>query len=258
MNRSAKDIYYVKAEIEKKIKHSYLEKYIDKPAIDEEKLFLLMEMMNHSSLPESHKQRYIVTTMLVQMALDTHDKVPSLTSPNENEDVKLQKQLHVLAGDYYSGLYYLVLAEISDFEFIQLLASTIKEINEYKMKLYYNEIDSLQDYMLIRNIIDTHLLVQVASFLNISMMGKIVEKWLLVIKLINDIEHFNARKMQVHSWVKSFFDKSELSKQLTALLQQLEDEVHKLSSIYSSLSNYLETEITSIKKAYISTMGEEG
>ncbi|MBU8567887.1 heptaprenyl diphosphate synthase component 1 [Virgibacillus pantothenticus] len=258
MNTSTEDIQYLKTEIETKIKHSYLEKYIDKPIIDEGKMRLLIEMINHSSLPESRKQRYILTTMLVQMALDTHDKVPSLTSEEEEEDVKLQKQLHVLAGDYYSGLYYLVLAEINDFEFIRLLASAIKEINEYKMTLYYNEIDSLKHYMHVRNVIDTRLIVQIASFFSVPSLGEIAEKWLYITKLTNDMDQIKASEIKLNPWIESITNGDELIKQLTELLHQVENEISRLPAIYHSFSHYLLTELASVRKTYLFSMGEEG
>src|SRR5690625_4710701 len=118
--------------IEDKIRHSYLEKFIQKPLIDIDKLLILYYIYKDIEIPSNKKQQYITTIMLVQIALDTHELIPSNGS---NTMTKTEKQLSVLAGDYFSGLYYLILAEIEDIEMIEILATAIKKINEHKMIL---------------------------------------------------------------------------------------------------------------------------
>lgn len=165
--------------IKNEIEHSYLDKYIKKPIIDEEKIFILSKVLNHTTLSEHVKEQYIITTMLVQIALDTHDLVPVENNTNENEDNKTSMQLSVLAGDYYSGLYYLFLSRIEDIKMIQTLSSAIKEINEYKMLLYYNETSSFHNYIEYVGLVDSLLITRVAEHVNmipefIDLIGKIL------------------------------------------------------------------------------------
>src|SRR5699024_12080275 len=100
----------------------------------------LSVILNNRSMSILRKKQYIITTKLVQIAWDTNDLVPVTNDEMDSEESRVAKQLTVLAGDYYSGLYYLLLSEIEAFDMIHILASAIKEINEYKMKLYYQEI----------------------------------------------------------------------------------------------------------------------
>src|SRR5699024_4304436 len=65
----------LKSLLKMKMKHSYLEKYIQKPVINEEKLFVLHAILNNINMPVKKKEKYMITTMLVQIALDTHDLV---------------------------------------------------------------------------------------------------------------------------------------------------------------------------------------
>ncbi|MFC3038930.1 heptaprenyl diphosphate synthase component 1 [Virgibacillus xinjiangensis] len=181
METSSIDIRSYKAQIEKKIQHVFLDKYIPKPVIDDEKLTILTTIINHSDVSDQQKQRYIVTAMLAQTALDTHDTVPA---HSQGERWSIANQLKVLAGDYYSGLYYLLLSEIDDFEFIHILASAIKEINEIKMKIYQSSIGTFQDLMDMREEMEFLLLQHVAQFLGDSFPPEVAGKWLVTNKLI--------------------------------------------------------------------------
>jgi heptaprenyl diphosphate synthase len=185
------------------IQHTYLDKYIKKPVIDEEKLIILSSVMNHTTLSASKKKQYIMATMLVQIALDTHDLVSKVTSPDEGNVQKKQKQLHVLAGDYYSGLYYSLLAKVSDYDMIHVLASAIKEINEYKMKLYYLEVDSFQSFLHLVQKVESLLFVHVAQYVKESAIGNSIEAWLLANRLLREKQHVhdNGYSSLLDRWV---------------------------------------------------------
>lgn len=122
--------------IEQEMKHKYIEKYIDKPYIDEIKLVLLTKLFQYANLTKDIQKDCVVSTMLVQIASDTHELVP-ITNESTTQHAEKEKQLLVLAGDYYSGLHYLLLANIGDFSLIQSLAISVRKINELKMNLYY-------------------------------------------------------------------------------------------------------------------------
>jgi heptaprenyl diphosphate synthase len=175
----------LKAIIEDKIHHTYLKKHIRNPVIDEEKLFMLCAVFHDAAMPLFKKEQYIITTMLVQIALDTHDIVPVNDEIRDEAD-RFSMQLTVLAGDYYSGLYYLLLSEMQAFDMIHILASAIKEINEYKMKRYEDGASSFD--CLIDNFKKTEsLLIQrIAEYINEPELNIIIEEWLITNKLIKE------------------------------------------------------------------------
>src|SRR5699024_11653277 len=112
------------------------------------------------------KQQHMTSIMLVQIALDTHEKIPNQHQEwvmNETE-----KQLSVLAGEYYSGLYYLLLSEIEDINMIKTLATAIQQINEQKMKLFYEDVASFEALMSTIRSLETSLFPGVARMMNRS------------------------------------------------------------------------------------------
>src|SRR5699024_12275108 len=121
--------------------------------------------MDGAILSTEQKERYIITTMLVQLALDTHDKVSVDDILETRTKSQIPNQLTVLAGDYYSGLYYFLLSEIDDFELIHVLATALKEINEQQMNLYYTERLSSEEFIYIIKSIETLISTHVTDHL---------------------------------------------------------------------------------------------
>ncbi|SDI98106.1 heptaprenyl diphosphate synthase component 1 [Salimicrobium halophilum] len=138
-------ITYYKDKISEYAYHPYLSRYIKEPIIDEDKLLTYIHLFDYVRVEESSYDNYLMAVMFVQMALDTHDYV-SHDNRETEVDVVRKRQLTVLAGDYYSGLYYHLLSLIHDLPFIQVLAKTIREVNEQKVRLYYGNHHS-QDSM---------------------------------------------------------------------------------------------------------------
>src|SRR5690554_6076045 len=105
------DLPKLKVLIEKKMEHKYLKKYFKNSMIDEKKLAILALIINQSNHSEEIKQKLIISTTLVQVAIDIHELVPVGTEHEKTERDVTIRQLNVLSGDLYSGLYYLLLSE---------------------------------------------------------------------------------------------------------------------------------------------------
>ncbi|WP_164668758.1 heptaprenyl diphosphate synthase component 1 [Virgibacillus doumboii] len=204
MQTSSMEMGKLKALIRERMHHSYIEKYVQIPELNEDKLFILNVILNNTELSEDKKKSYTVSIMLVQMALDTHDLVPKSNNTEQSNTERKSKQLSVLAGDYYSGLYYLILSEIEDVEMIQILASAIKEINEYKMQLYYGDIDSVETLIRIVKNIETRLITRVGEFIGESSVTKIAAEWILANKLTEEMKQmaYDSSSQLQEVWFK--------------------------------------------------------
>ncbi|MBN8234683.1 heptaprenyl diphosphate synthase component 1 [Halobacillus kuroshimensis] len=185
LNSSDNDIKQLKSKIAAKVRHPYLVRFIPEPHIDDDKLVILSSIMNHTTLPVEKKEQYIITTMLVQIALDTHDLV-TLTDDEDDKETVRHRQLTVLAGDYFSGLYYYLLSQLNDIPMIHTLAGAIKEINELKMELYYKDVESFQEFLDGVKKIESLLIQRVGAYVQKTAINDMAGEWLLAKKLMEE------------------------------------------------------------------------
>ncbi len=176
----------LKSLIISKAGHPYLLHFLDKPFIDDNKLFLLVSMLEDLDLSDEEMDKFITSTMLVQIALDTHELVTNTTFKNETTSILRTRQLSVLAGDYYSGLYYKILSDISQVPLIQALAGAIKDINEQKIKVYQSTIEDINVLLDSIRIIEASLLLSIADFFNKKIWSDYVSNLLLLNRLIDE------------------------------------------------------------------------
>ncbi|MFK4997760.1 heptaprenyl diphosphate synthase component 1 [Bacillus sp. N9] len=120
-------IQLIKEMIAEKSYNSYFRKIIGSPKVDDDRILMMSIALQDVNITDSERLVYITSAMLVQLALDTHDMIAT------RQLLLKERQIMVLAGDYYSGLYYRLLAEYNHTELIKALAVAIKTINEHKI-----------------------------------------------------------------------------------------------------------------------------
>ncbi|WP_368935488.1 heptaprenyl diphosphate synthase component 1 [Bacillus sp. SH8-8] len=157
----------IKEKLMEKLRHPYFINYIEEPFIDEEKIALLYGALKSANLHIEQIEHYVVTIMLVQIALDTHERVSNKAGEEEIGFHKC-RQLTVLAGDYYSGLYYYLLSMNRDIVLIRALAEGIKEINEHKIMLYQKAHETTDDIMKSIVTIESALLQKTCAHFQLS------------------------------------------------------------------------------------------
>ena len=158
------NISELKQAIQAKAYHSYLQRYTEKPMVDEDKLLLLWGLFNELEISTDERNHYMLSTMLVQIALDTHEKVLNTNGAFESSDLVKSRQLTVLAGDYYSGLYYQVLSEVGNIEMIRSLSNAVKKVNDHKILLYQAKLTSLPSFLNSVKAVESSLIYKIAEF----------------------------------------------------------------------------------------------
>jgi heptaprenyl diphosphate synthase len=112
--------------------HSYLLERCGEPKIPE--LFIRILQLMLTSIQEKPKRiiAYCVSTAMLRMGLVVHEQV---TLEDEKDVDEFQKkQLSILAGDYYSSLFYKTLAHHNEIEGMQVLSKTASQICEANMQ----------------------------------------------------------------------------------------------------------------------------
>lgn len=177
------DLRQLKQTIEKKAQHPYLLEYIQKPIVDENKLTLLWGLFNDLDVLSEERDQYIKSTMLVQIALDTHEIVSNSFEGPEMPEVLKNRQLQVLAGDYYSGLYYQGLTSIGNIEMIRVLSNAIKNINDNKIILYQKSVSDMPTLLITLKAIEASLVYKMAEYYKRPDWMEIAEDLLLLNRL---------------------------------------------------------------------------
>jgi heptaprenyl diphosphate synthase len=181
-----KKLSEMKELVEQKVFHSYLLKYIQTPYIDEDKLLIIISILEQLELSSNQMKNYALTTMLIQIALDTHDNVPNDSKTNMEKDSPKDKQLTVLAGDYFSGLYYKLLADTDDIQMIKALSKGVKEVNENKISVYQKEFDSIEKLMSSFKMIESSLLIKLLEYFQVGKWKEVVVNFLFIKRLLDE------------------------------------------------------------------------
>lgn len=129
-----------------------LEKYTAGPSIDRARLFFLLLPFFDGKQWSKDVEDSAKTVAIVYAALHAHDQV------EEDSPISKSQQLTVLAGDFYSGIYYQLLSNTNNIKLIQVLASGIISVSEKKASLYEKTVMSVAGVEAAAEVIETKLL----------------------------------------------------------------------------------------------------
>ena len=148
----------VETDVLKAVKQRTLEKFTEGPSVQRARLFFLILPFFDNKIWSADIERAAKTVSIVYAALHAHDLV--------EDDVLADKkqQLTVLAGDFYSGIYYKMLAENNNIAMIQRLATAIIKVSEKKASFYANEIRSMEEIDEAIQKIESELLISYYNF----------------------------------------------------------------------------------------------
>ena len=150
-------------------------------------------------------ENYAMTTMLVQIALDTHEHISNAPIDEKN------RQLTVLAGDYYSGLYYKLLAETEDNLMIKELSKGIKEVNEHKISVYRKESRGIDELMTSIKRIESSLITRFSKYFKVDLWNEIIANLFFMKRLLRKRTYLLILEVQP---LFDRYERNELSEQV--------------------------------------------
>lgn len=148
-------------DLEKLVANSDLLLSLGKPPIPLRFVRLLDLLLTACHVSEKRKRIFIQASACLHMALTTHDQVQLQTLDNESS--QRIRQLTVLAGDYYSSLFYQQLAMAGEIDGIACLSHATSRTNERKMQRYGGK-EHVSDSPYIRKIESVEILTAIADF----------------------------------------------------------------------------------------------
>ncbi|KAB8138487.1 hypothetical protein F9U64_04880 [Gracilibacillus oryzae] len=260
--KSKQLINYYKKRIHKNIKQDYLFMNLEQPDIEEYKLFALHAMTSH----QLQKDHYIVSTMIVQLALNTHDQI-FRSFPQKDKHLIKNQQLTVLAGDFYSGIYYQLLAKAKDISFVRQLAKGINEMTQQKAFVYYQQFDDIETFLQEYEKIETALLNKVATYFELEQGIEYMGKWILFKKLqlewwkFKNSGHSFFQDLLLHNVGKDM-SVNELESMLFSMIdltiKKIKNYQKKLPPQFDMLIQNFQHEIRNSNLLHVNSVLEEG
>lgn len=115
--------------------HDMIVKHTDLPDFPEYRTRMLYAFLEYEGIHQQSSELFSLVASLLQLGMDTHDQVP-VSNSNKEKKAARERQLQVLAGDYFSARYYQLLADTEQIGLIRSLSQSICEINRLKMSFY--------------------------------------------------------------------------------------------------------------------------
>ncbi|MBM7633536.1 heptaprenyl diphosphate synthase [Geomicrobium sediminis] len=171
--------------------HRYLHDHITRVSIDEDKTYLLINSIQDDNLREEEEVKRVTAGLLVDAALTTHQYVPL---HNENEQREKEKQLVVLAGDWYSSLYYSELSKLGDVGLVRVFSRSIQKTNNAKIRLHERGWKDLEELEELITTMEATLIQNVGIYFNQRSIADFAGHFLTYRRLLDLIEHAEQDK----------------------------------------------------------------
>ncbi|MGE7673737.1 heptaprenyl diphosphate synthase component 1 [Lysinibacillus sp. NPDC094403] len=170
-------IAQLKTEIFMDVRHRTLQKYTGVPVLDENQLFYLLVPFLNGEEWQQEEREAAITVGIVYAALAAHDHIKELDATSK------EQQLTVLAGDFYSGRYYEILAMSGNVALIRNLSQGIVARCEHQIKVYEAEKRSIEQWFASISNIESGLISKFFELYSFSDYIPIMEKSLLILRL---------------------------------------------------------------------------
>ncbi|WP_100407205.1 heptaprenyl diphosphate synthase component 1 [Bacillus solitudinis] len=259
MNQFNDKVLEVKKSFYNLIKHPYLQKYIAEPKVDEDKLHFLYAMLG-DRLPKKDIKVFSLAALLVYAALDVHESVS--LHKIDTDSVRKNRQLTVLAGDYYSSLYYYLLAEGDYIPMIRVYSHSIQQINELKMNVYEKSslsYDETQEHV---TTIESILMQNIAEHYKLPVWKEVLKDFFYLKRLLFEKnEWIEGRKLPIiHSIIRETSHVDDVLEYCEEKIEHVKDRLLKTGRDLNIFEGFLIEHVDRLigSSAYKEKVAEEG
>ncbi len=211
----------LKNNIISQLHHRTLLQFTGQPIVeDDQLLYLMLPKINGEQWSQELDQAASAVAM-ISAALLGHEKI------DEQEATSKNQQLTVLAGDYYSGMYYTTLAAIPDVELIRLLSQAVAKICECRTAVYEPQQRSLKEWLEILRVIEAMATCQFMKRYDFDCYIEIVELGSVLDRFKRELRNWQQTK-QKNRFVKILEQQKEYANKTYE--QILEHQISDLSS----------------------------
>ncbi|TSI09035.1 heptaprenyl diphosphate synthase component 1 [Lysinibacillus sp. BW-2-10] len=225
------------------VRHRTLLRYVGTPVLNENQLFyLLLPFLNGETWNDQIGESAI-TVGIVHASLNEHDKI------DENNATTKEQQLTVLSGDYYSGRYYEILAQVGNIPLIKQLSEGIANRCEHQIKVYESNSYSLDEWYETISVIQTELIKRFYQVYGFEQYSTFLHTDLLLQQLQKEMQHIQdghyssiMRKMSDSALADGKSLEQELQNKIDAL-KDLLDENLRSSILKDELKLYIKQKV---------------
>ncbi|OCS82251.1 heptaprenyl diphosphate synthase component 1 [Caryophanon tenue] len=163
------------------IQHPSLQTYTGTPVLNENQLFyLLIPFFNDEQWTEEHHES-AVTAAIVSTALYEHEKI------TQQGGISIKQQVIVLAGDFYSGRYYEVLAHRGNFNMVRALSEAIVRRCEQQIQVYECQPTTIDEWLHTMMTVESEHITQFYTNYQFTHYRELAQKSLLYLRLQSEL-----------------------------------------------------------------------
>lgn len=229
--------------------HRTLLQYTGKPVIeDDQLLYLLLPKLNGEQWSQQINWAAIAVAM-IYATLHGHDLI------DEQDATSKSQQLTVLAGDYYSGMYYTTLAAIPDIQLIRSLSEAVVEISESKTAIYEPIKRNLNEWLEALEVIEAMATCKFMKRFGFDRYVEIVKQGLVLSRFKCELRqwqetHQKTRFMKILEQQQEYAGKSyeqilqsQISNLSSKIIRSIKSSPFLLDELKTILIQYIESDI---------------
>lgn len=182
-----------RAECIELVQYRSLHTYTGGPEFTLDRLFFLLLPMFEQNNWQNANKNAAMAVALITRAIEEHDRI------FEKQAITKNQQLIVLAGDYYSGIYYRLLAKNNYIVLLSKLSEKVIEISEKKSLNYGKETLAFEQWVDNIRVIETSLISQYYDYFGWYMYTQLANHVLILQTLkrkLLDNDSFSSSQLQ--------------------------------------------------------------